>query len=258
MKFAKSLTSGKGSGESEGTSDEGDSGSDDMDMDMDTYVSDAEEPAPTPTPAKPSPSSVAPRSRTARSPSLAVRPSLSTRGMIPVVPPMPATPTPTSSQRSRTVGRSTYQPSSLPSGNGNNNGSGSRTPATPSVGVTGRRSSFLRHANTKSTTTPAAMAEAEAEAEDADPMPAVLNDSRRNSGTSDATTAPARLGYHKGSGRSCFLGRFRAPSPPGAPADYTANMRVNLAGRQQDEESAAARRHRAQTQGRARLWALNW
>lgn len=198
-----------------------------------------------PTPAKPSPSPAASRSRPAPSPSPAAPPSRPTDGIIPAVPPMPEISTTTSIRRRRTVEGSTDQP--LPNGNGiGTNGNGS--PAPPSAGVAGRRSSFLRHANANNASTPATTTK------DADPVPAVLNDSRR---TSEAVTGPAG----SGSGRSSFLSRVRVtPSANDAPAGDAGNAGVNVAGQQEDGEPVAAHRHgvEARAQGRARIWALKW
>ena len=240
-KFAESLSKGKGVGEGEDTSDESDNGSED------TNMSDAEEPKPMPTPAKPSPSPAASRYRPAPSPSPAVQPSRPTPGMIPDVPPMPAPSSPTSIRRRRPVGGSTDQP--LLNGNGNGNGTyGNGGPATPSVGLAGRRSSFLQHADINNTITPAASTG------DADRVPAVLNDSRRQSETVTGPAGP-------GSGRSSFLSRVRVtPSEPDAPADDAGKAGVNVAGQQEDGEAVAAHRHGvdARAQGRARIWALKW
>lgn len=250
----------KGQGEGERTSDESDNGSDDMD----TYMSDAEEPRPMPTPAEPSPSPAAPRLRTARSPSPAVRPSRSTQGMIPAVPPMPATSTPSSSRPRPAVEGSTHQHPFLPNGNGN--GSNNGFPPTPSAGVGGRRSSsFLRNASINNNTrTPAATAE------DVHLVPTVLSDSRRNSETLETIAGPAAPGHRNGSGRQSFLDRGRvATSARDAAVDTDGtvnaapgarNVGGNVAGQQEDEEPAAGHWHgiAARAQGRARIWALNW
>lgn len=248
-KFAKTLPNGKGPGKGKGISGD-DNASDSMD------TSDDEEP--TPTPAEPSPSPAASRSRAAPSPNPAVQPSRSNQGMgtipavvqLPAVPPMHMAPmaTPPPTRRKRSTGTSTHEP--LPNGsiNGNSNDSGS---STPSLGMAGRRTSFLEHAKTNNSNvnTPAATATNE-----------------------DAT--PVRPRHQNGSGWSTFVSRYLLRvTPSAADADTAANDTVISntttpaaaaaavgVGRQKESAAPHAHAHEqvARVQGRARIWASNW
>lgn len=254
--YRKGLPNWKGSdeGESDGTSDDGDDASD-------TCTSGAEEPAPTLAKLSPSPAALGLGPARNR----AVRSSRSQQGMgtvpavsqAPDVPPMPTPAAPSRSRPKHPGGRSTHQHQSLPNGNGGNNDSSG--PPTPSPETADRRRTFLRHASTHNTYTPAVADTTGG----ADPVAGVSNGSRRKpeTSTSETRAVPAEQGHqhHNGARRSTFLTPFASHVTADGTGDFTpSGGNVGVAGTQEDEDTAASHAGVARAQGRARIWSFNW